>query len=124
MVSNHADALRNSIAALVTGKVDLGAGANGTLVLIDASGNTVATCAFQKPAFQTPIAGVAMANTIARDVAPVVGATPVRYEVRDCDGIFVWRGAMGPGQDLGDTGLPIAANTPVNIQNFFYRAPF
>ena len=124
MVSSHADALRNLIAALVTGQVDLGTGANGTLVMIDANGTTVSTLNLSKPAFQAPIAGVAMANTIAKDPSPVVGLIPVRYEVRDCNGVFVWRGAMGPGSDLGDTGLPVAMLTPMLVDNFFYRAPY
>jgi hypothetical protein len=125
MSITHRDALRNALCQAAISLIDAGTVyGSGRIVIFDAGNNAIATCAFAKPAFQTPVSGLAMANPIVQDPAPVAGATPVRYEAQDCNGNWVWRGSCGTTGDLGDIGTPIGAGLPVRVDNYFYRAPF
>lgn len=124
MALTHQDALRNTLCSTVTGRVDAGsANPKGRVVFFDALNNPVAIIGLSLPAFQAPIAGIAMANTTTPDTTPVAGATPVRYEVQDRDGVWIFRDAVGPSASLGAPGTPIPAGAPAVLTNLFYRAP-
>lgn len=124
MAVSHALSVRNAIATLVCGQVDVGSNfATGVIKIFDVNAVQCSSMSFSKPAFAAPIGGVALANAIAPDLSPVDGATPTTYSVYDCNGNVVWSGTCGPTGDLGCLASPIIGAQGCSIVNFAYRAP-
>ena len=124
MALTHQDDLRNTLCATTCARVDSGSvNPAGRVVFFDAANNICINIGLANPAFQTPLAGIAMANPMVNDLAPVAGAIPVRYEVQNRDGVWCFRDAVGPGTSVGFPGIPIPVGAAARLSNFFYRTP-
>ncbi len=88
-------AARNAACDATVDLIDAGAGANGTVEIIDSDGSTVlATFALPNPAFGAAATGVATANSITSTTWSASG-TAATYKVKDTDGNLLWTGTCG-----------------------------
>jgi len=105
----HTTAAKNAATDAIVDLLDVGAGSNGTLELIDSSGpTTLATFDLGDPAFGSASSGTATANAISNATAGASG-TADKYEAKDADGNLVWSGEVGESTSI--TGVDTGANT-------------
>lgn len=115
---------RNAACNAEVDLIDVGAGANGTLVL-RASSTTIATFAFDEPAFGASSVGVATAAGFPKTVAASATGVPDNYQVKDEDGTLLWSGvvAEGSGGDLNLDNTDINSGQNVTISSFTHTVP-
>lgn len=89
----HSTAARNAATNAVVDLIDAGAGANGTLVILD-GGSPLATHNFAATAFGDSSGGTATANTIADATASDTGTADV-WQAKDGDGTLIVSGVVG-----------------------------
>lgn len=120
----HRAAVRDFIAAYVCNLVDQGTLYPTGRIVVFADDDTVLSIRnLTKPAFTTPLAGTSYTTApVENDNAVVTGRVPVRFEVQDCDGQWVWRGTIGPSGAWTDIGLPLGPE-PLAYAGISYSAP-
>ena len=122
MSITHRASLRDELCDAVVDKLDLGSTfSNARIVLFDDADVPCTTWQLPYPAMLDSSGGISYpAAAIADDNSPVLGKVPVRFEVQDRDGAWVWKGTVGAsGADWLDAGGPIAG--PMRCQGFYYR---
>lgn len=115
---------RNAACNAEVDLIDVGAGANGTLVL-RASTTTIATFNFDEPAFGNSSTGTATAAGFPKTVAASNTGVPDNYQVKDEDGTLLWSGtvAEGSGGDLNLDNTDINSGQNVTISSFTHTVP-
>jgi hypothetical protein len=103
----HTEAARNAVTNALVDLFDVGAGANGTIELLDAAVSVV-ECDLDEPAFGGAAAGVATAATISEGTA-VANGTVDNFKLKDEDGTEVVAGTVGISHAI--TGVTIATHT-------------
>ena len=130
MALTHIVAVRNGLTNYVVDLLDVGAGANGDLVITNASGTELAVLGLSNPAFDASGSaggnsdGVATAESITSDTSAVAGTAAI-YIMRDCDDNEVWRGtvtATGGGGDLEMSSVSFGTGDTVSITSFTYES--
>ena len=120
------DTSRNASVDARVDQIDVGAGANGQVKIIDQDGTTVlCTVDLPNPCFGDSAAGTATANAISDATASASG-TATTYEVFDADGNKLWSGtitATGGGGDMTITNTNIANGDTVSIDSWTHSQP-
>jgi hypothetical protein len=122
MAVTHSTAARNAIANAAVDLLDIGSGANGTLVFLTTSDVVVATLGLSDPAFGAADAGAATAGAITSDTNAVGGIT-TKFELRNKNDVAVIFGSVGTsGQDINLSSVSVGAGDTVAITNLTYTA--
>lgn len=126
MALTHSTAARNAAANAVVDLLDVGSGANGTLVFLTSGDVVVSTLALTAKgtgAFQDAVNGVATARAIATDSA-AVGGVVAKFQLRDCNGATVISGTVATsGGDITGSEMVVGAGAAVAINALTYTAP-
>lgn len=127
MPITHAQAAKQAATNAVVDLVDVGAGANGTLEILDGAAVLVA-CPMSEPAFGAAAAdGTATANAITATAATGAG-TADGWQVKDEDGNVIFSGAARAsadadnGEELVLDNTNIAIGQTVTVSSFTYKA--
>lgn len=126
MAVTHSNTARNAAANAVVDLLDVGSGANGTVVLLTSGDVVVATLpmtAKATGAFGAASNGVCTANTISPDTN-AVGGVVAKLQLRDCNNTPQVYGSVAvSGGDLTGNNLTIGAGDSVSITSLTYAAP-
>ena len=122
----HSTAIRTAIANLVVDAIDVGAGTNGTLQLLDGAVVDV-TINLQEPAFGAAVAGVATAAGLPRSGVAAVGVAELdNFKIKDEDGTVILTGTVTNKAGAGDIKIDntmTAAGQTVYVDTLAYTAP-
>lgn len=125
MSITNSTAAKNAACDAVVDLLDSGAGANGTLEILDTDGTTVlVTFNLPSPAFGSASDGDAEANAIT-DASASASGTAASYRAKDTDGNVVWTGsvtATGGGGDMILDNTSINAGQNVSITSWTHTA--
>lgn len=126
MALTHVTAARNAIADAVVGRIDVGAGANGTMEL-KAGATVLVVLPFAATAFGAAAGGVATATSLPRTAAAIAAGTADGFTVKNADGNEEFSGtvsstAAGTGDvQLDNTSITNGQN--VSLDTCTYTAP-
>lgn len=116
---------RNAMANAIADLVDVGAGANGTLEILEGS-TVLAVLNLAAPAFGDAASGVVTANAITDDSAADATGTADTCKIKDKDGNLVITGSVSNSAGSGDLKLLSTAITlgePVAVDSLSFTMP-
>ena len=123
MAITHSTGAKNAAANAVVDLLDVGAGANGTLVIKTSGDAVLVTINLAEPAFGAASGGVAAISGTPNGVATGAGVS-AKFDLKDEDGTVVISGTVGQGSgDISLDNTNIAVDQTVTISTMTYT-PF
>ena len=123
MAITHSTGAKNAAANAVVDLLDVGAGANGTLVIKTSGDAVLVTINLAEPAFGAASGGVAAISGTPNGVATGAGVA-AKFDLKDEDGTVVISGTVGQGSgDISLDNTNIAVDQTVTISTMTYT-PF